>query len=320
MRINAPKFKQQAFLFLTTLLVGVSQSYALNLQVELKNTKAARSDVKSAEALVRSLDAYFPFLSRNSETLKLNICGTGGPACNPENSYQFDSNTINLELTSYASSGEIKYKPGALQVLAHEYGHYVFVRRAADRHKNYDKLFAAVKYKIDQDKKLVVAKSKNLVNEIKEIENEFEKENETIKIASNYFYGSYFYQEVFSDLLTAIHFNNPDIMCLALDGTSRCTSPSSSVRRFSVLTSIEVAKEMTLGNPQGQHSALAPTRKGLWQKYQSLLKTGNSKEFALNFLLELMVDESYKVIFGEKSYSLEEMNTSLLHELQTYGK
>lgn len=291
--------------------------FAFDLQIDLKNSKANRSDVNSAEALVKSLAGYFPFFSGS---IKLNICGSGGPACSPENSYLFDSNEINLELTAYGKSSEIKYKPGALQILAHEFGHAVFIQRAANRHKNYAKLFSAVKYKIEQDKKLLLAKANNLTKEIQDIESEFESEKEAISAASNYFYASFFYQEVYSDLLAAAHFDNPDIMCLALDGTARCTSPSSTIRRFSVSTSIETAMKMTIGNPQGQHSALAATRNALWKKYKLLLKAGNSKEMALNFLLDLMVDESYEVIFGEKTYGVEEMNSSLLNSLRTYGK
>lgn len=276
---------------------------------------ARQGDVSLAEALIRSLESRFSFLS-NAEALTLNICGSGGPSCNPENSYQLDSNEINIELTSYDSSGEIKPKPGALQVLAHEYGHYVFMQRAAARHRGYSSLFSAIKYKIAQDKKLALAKRSNLSSQVTGIETEFEEQKEAIAATRSYFYVSSFYQEVFADFLVAAHFNSADIMCLALDGTSRCTSPSAAIRRFSVATSIEVAKKMTLGNPIGQHSALAPTRKALWQKYQSLLRSGNSKTAALSFLLDLMIDESHKVIFGEKSYGFEEMNKSLIRELR----
>jgi len=292
-------------------------SFAFDLQVDLKNLKADQKDVKSAEVLTKALSDYFPNLL---DGIKLNICGSGGPTCTPENSYLLESNEINLELTAYAASGELKYKPGALQVLAHEFGHAIFMQRAAFRHSNYGKLFAAIKYKIEQDKKLIVAKSKNLNKEVQEIETEFETQKEAIQIATNYLYGSFFYQEVYSDLLMAAHFNNPDAMCLAIDGTVKCTSPYSSVRRFSVSTTIGTAKNLTDGNSMGQHTALAGARKALWQKYQSLLKAGNSKSMALNFLLDLMIDESYEVIFGKKTYSIEEMNKSLIKSLQTYGK
>lgn len=317
MKLQMTNLKLSRIFTMIIMLSILQQSKAHDLKINNLNPKSGRTEQKEVSDLILSVSSYFPFIEKGNP-LEIKLCGKGGPACRPENAFVIETNVINLEIFSSPVSNPIKINDFSITktTLVHEYGHYIFNEYATLKNDKYKKLIAALKYIWEQERKMYAAISKNDTETVKKIEEEFNLQKDTILIARQMIYTSFFYQEVFADFLAAVIFQNPDVVCLAAEGSKLCTLEEVKVRKFSQLTSIEESKILMENNPQGaQHVGLSSVRNILWKKYLLLTEKGESQELLLNKVLSIFVAENEKALFSDETYNIKKMNNDLIEAI-----
>jgi hypothetical protein len=283
------------------------------------NPSATDKDKAIVISLIQSVESLFPFLPQ-AAPLTIALCGKGGPACMPENSYRPEYNRINIEVlrSPISQYDKVVGLEVVSSTLVHEYGHYVFLQKAKKDIKKYETLLNMMSYLESTQRKMYAANAKQDQIEAKKLKEELESQEKNATIASDLYFVSLFYQELYSDFLAAVYYENPDIVCLAAEGTPNCTLDETKVRKFSVKTSVAKANEMVEKNRMGvQHLVLIPARNSIWKKYLSLRRQGHSKSEILNRVLNVMIALSAKKMFSADKLNpdLQQMNSKLIAEI-----
>lgn len=255
-------------LILITVVIFSRQAFA-NSQIAIGSVdkNISQINIKDIIELLTEVDSFFDLSHDQKLMIDLKTCiNSDDEKCSVTNFFNPKENVISFFPQKYYKESKQTVGLEATKfTLIHEYGHYIF-----QGYQEQSNLF------LESEDYFEKGPGNSPTFSFDELQY---KEEITRNFAS--------FNELFADLMVAIYFDNPDIMCFSWEKKD-CSIKNRKARKFSIeYTETELDKYWMVS-----HNRLAGARFTIWQSYLRLKDQGMSKREFLDKVAKIFVQQA----------------------------